>query len=283
MSTRFCGTSYIVEDPKSPSFVADGINSTMQRKYNLVAASSGSALVLVQVLSPSTATVDSIPLEAPRRISLQSEGYFRYSATVDYKHAGRDEQEKQELIDIGDERVSADFTGEQYHIATAREQTKYGAEAPAVELGVNVSYDGAVEGTEINKRTGAFQVETLISEAVGDNAWFKARFEQVWTFNDSLFRSWPAGAVALTGMSSRQRSDGNWDVGYSFQIFPNETVSEIGGIDLGGSQELKGAQFKWIMYRPKEEGGKMVPEPIGAYVADVYDPESDFANLGIST
>ena len=284
MATTFCGVNYIVEDQTSPSFVAAGINSTMQRKYNISASSLSNALTLAKAAAPATATVDSVPLEAPRVISIQAKSTFTFVATVDYKHAGRDEQENEELIDIGDERVSADFTGETYHIGTAKAQTSYGDEAPDVGLGVNVDYDGTVNGTEINKRTGSFVVEVLISEATATNAWFKARFLQVWTFNDATFRSWEAGSIALTGISSRQRSDGNWDVGYSFQIFPNEAgVDEIGGVEIDPPVDLKGSQYKWVMHRPKELDGKLVPEPIGAYVGDVYDPETDFADLGIST
>lgn len=285
MPTKFCATDYIMEKTQSPTFEADGINSTMTRSYAISASSTSSALSLVKAAAPATATVDSIPLEAPRKISISAVGPGQFEATVSYRHAGRDEQEKQELINIGDERVSADFTGQTIHVTTAISQTKYpAASARDVGVGINVLDDGTVEGTDINQRTGSFSVDVLISSATATNSWFKARFEQVWTFNNGTFRSWPAGSVALTGMSSRQRSDGNWDITYNFQIFPNETgVSTIGGVSLGTTVNLKGSEYKWVMFRPKDDGGKVVPEAIGAYVANVYGPETNFANLGIST
>jgi hypothetical protein len=284
VATTYCGTDYIVENANSPTFESDGLNSTMTRTYSISAASESSALSLVKLMAPATATVDSVPLEAPRKISVSRIGPGQYSATVSYRHAGRDEQEKQELINVGDERVSADFAGQTLHVTTAVSQTKYPASARDVGRGVNVLDDGTVEGTDINQRTGSFSVDVLIDEATGTNAWFKARFEQVWTFNNGTFRSWPAGSVALTGMQSRQRSDGNWDVSYSFQIFPNETgVTNIGGVSLGATVNLKGSEYKWVMFRPKDDAGKIVPEPIGAYVANVYGAETDFSLLGIST
>jgi len=284
MPTTYCGTDYIREEHSSPTFESDGINSTMTRTFAISAASESSALSLVKAFAPATATVDSIPLEAPRKISVSRIGPLQYSATVSYRHAGRDEQEKQELINVGDERVSADFSGQSIHVTTAISQTKYPASARDVDLGVNVQVDGTVEGTDINQRTGSFSVDVLIDEATATNAWFKARFEQIWTFNNGTFRSWPAGSVALTGMQSRQRSDGNWDISYSFQIFPNEAgVTEIGGVSLGTTVNLKGSEYKWVMFRPKDDAGKIVPEPIGAYVANVYGDETDFSDLGIST
>lgn len=284
MSTTFCATNYIIQKTTSPVFDADGINSTMTRTYSISAATESAALSLVKSAAPLTAIVDSIPLDAPRKISVSKVGPGQYEATVSYRHAGRDEQEKQELIEVGDERVSSDFAGQTIHVTTALVQSKYPSTARDVGLGVNVLDDGTVEGTDINQRTGSFSVDVLIDEATATNAWFKARLEQVWTFNNATFRSWPAGSVALTGMQSRQRSDGNWDISYSFQIFPNETgVSEIGGVALGTTINLKGSQYKWVMFRPKDDGGKIVPEPIGAYVAQLYEDETDFSQLGIST
>lgn len=284
MPTTFFGSDRITEEVTSPTFESDGINSTMTRTFAIVAATESSALTLTKTAAPATATVDSVPLEAPRKIAISRVGPGQYKATVSYRHAGRDEQEKQELINVGDERVSADFAGQTQQITTAVSQTKYPTSARDVGRGINVLDDGTVEGTEINQRTGSFSVDVLINQATATNAWFKARFEQVWTFNNATFRSWPAGSVALTGMQSRQRSDGNWDISYSFQIFPNETgVSNIGGVSLGTTVNLKGSEYKWVMFRPKDDAGKVVPEPIGAYVANVYGAETDFSLLGIST
>ncbi|TXH55509.1 MAG: hypothetical protein E6Q97_08635 [Desulfurellales bacterium] len=283
MATTFTDTSSIRELDSSPTFVAAGINSTMQRQYQIKAASDSAALILVQGAAPSTATVDSIPLEAPRVITVKRVGQGSYEATVDYKHAGRDEREGEELVEVGDERVSGDFSGQTIHVTIAKAQTKYGTDAPDVGLAINQNYDGSVDGTEKNVRSGTFTVETLIDGATVTNAWLKARYQQIWTFNDATFRSWPAGSVALVGFVPRLRSDGNWDISYSFQIFEEETVTELGGVDLGGSVYLEGRQFKWVMYRPKvDAGGKLSSEPIGAYVADLYD-ESDFSDLGIAT
>lgn len=284
MSTEYTGTESISEEPTSPVFVSEGINSTMTRTYAIRSASHAGALALLKGLAPASATVDTIPLEAPPKWQIASVDRGVYKGTVDYKHAGRDEQQKQELINIGDERVASDFQGQSIHVTTAKSQTRYGTSSINTRRAVNAKYDGTVDGVDINDRTGSFQVDVLVDEATVTNAWLKARYLQVWTFNNATFRSWPAGSVALTGMTTRQRSDGNWDISYSFQIFPGETVTDIGGISTGGSVTLKGSDYKWLMYRPKLDTGTTTvePEAIGAYVAKLYD-ETDFADLGIST
>lgn len=284
MATTFCGLEIVSEDPKSPIVKSAGIASTVVRRYRVRSASHNSALALVEGLAPVSETVGSIPLQAPREIDLDPEDPETFTATVTYKHAGRDEQTKDELVEIGDEKVSGSFSGRSAHITEALSQTKYGTNAREVGKSVNVNYDGEVEGVDVNERTGSFTVETIISEATGTNSWFKARFEQIWTLNNADFRSWSSGCVALVGMDYRQRSDGNWEIAYHFEIIPSETVTSIAGVALGGSVFKEGWQYVWAMYRKKEDTAtkRIEPEAIGVYIADLY-PSSNFADLGIST
>jgi hypothetical protein len=289
MPTTFCDTSKIAQAPNSPEFESSGLNSWMKRTYLIDAETEAAALVLLKGAAPATATVDTIPLEATPVYKIKTirgldGGVSRYEGTVDYRHAGRDEQTEaaNELIEPGREKVSFSFSGASAHQTVCLSQTKYGTNSRDVGKALNVQYNGEVDGLEVNSRTGQFTVSTVIEAATATNAWFKARFEQVWTLNNATFRSWGAGSVALIGIDGRQRADGNWEIDYSFQIQPPETLTEIGGVSLGGSVAKEGWQYAWVMFRPKDDANKIVPEPIGAYIADIY-PKTDFSLLGIST
>lgn len=287
MPTTFCVNSKISESSDSPKSQSAGMNSSKTRTFEIYAASDAAAYALLKAYAPAFDVVDSIPLTATPVYKLDTVravngGIQVYKATVEYKHAGRDEQAAadNELIDVGREKVTCSFTGTSTNVTTALSQTKYGAEARDVGKAVNVQYNGEVEGHDINVRTGSFTVGTVLGKDLVTNEWLKERFAQIWTINESDFRSWPPGCVALTGMEMRQRADGNWEVDYSFAIQPPESFDEIGGVQLGATVDKEGFQYSWVMFRPKEDADKILPEAIGAYIADVYR-KSDFGLLGI--
>lgn len=287
MPTTFCVQSRINETPDSPKSTSAGLNSTKTRTFEIYATSEAEAYTLLRQTAPSVDMVDGIPLAATPVYKLDTvfateTGVRAYRATVDYRHAGRDEQAlaSNELIEPGREKVTSSFTGTTASVTTAISQTKYGAESRDVGKAVNVQYNGEVEGHDINVRTGSFTVSTVIDKDIVTNDWLKARFEQIWTINNANFRGWEVGCVALTGMDTRQRADGNWEIDYTFAIQPQETLTEIGGVPLGATVVKEGFQYSWVMFRPKDDTDKIVPEAIGAYIATVYD-KSDFGQLGI--
>lgn len=287
MPTTFCVNSKISESSDSPKSQSAGMNSSKTRTFEIYAASDAAAYALLKAYAPAFDVVDSIPLTATPVYKLDTVravngGIQVYKATVEYKHAGRDEQAAadNELIDVGREKVTCSFTGTSTNVTTALSQTKYGAEARDVGKAVNVQYNGEVEGHDINVPVGSFTVSTVLDKDLVTNEWLKDRFKQIWTINEADFRSWPPGCVALTGMDMRQRADGNWEVDYSFAIQPPESLDEIGGVQLGATVDKEGFQYSWLMFRPKETADKILPEAIGAYIADVYK-KSDFGLLEI--
>lgn len=287
MPTTFCVNSKISESADSPKSQSAGMNSSKTRTFEIYATSDAAAYALMKGYAPAFDVVDSIPLTATPVYKLDSirstnGGVNVYKGTVEYKHAGRDEQTaaQNELIEPGREKVTCNFTGSSTSVTTALSQTKYGADARDVGKAVNVQYNGEVEGHDINVRTGAFTVSTVLESTLVTNQWLKERFDQIWTINQADFRSWPAGCVALTGMDMRQRADGDWEVDYSFAIQPPEEITELGGVQLGQTVTKEGFQYSWVMFRPKEAADKILPEAIGAYIADVYK-KSDFGLLGI--
>lgn len=290
MATTFCVSSKISETVNSPKSVSNGLNSSKTRTFEINASSESAAYTLLKAYAPSSDVVDGITLAATPVYRIEAVHGLNgavgtYKGVVEYRHAGQDFQTTaaNELLEVGREKVTFQASGTQVHKNYAISQTQYGAEARVVGKALNVQYDGTVDGLELNERAGQFTVSTVIDGAVADNAWWKARFGQVWTLNDATFRSWEAGSIALAGIDARQRADGHWEVDYSFQIQPQESaVTEIAGFNIGGPIDIEGFQYAWVMFRNKEDSGKIVPEIIGAYVADVY-PKSDFSQLGIVT
>lgn len=287
MPTTFCVNSKISESADSPKSQSAGLNSNKTRTFEIFATSDAAAYVLLKAYAPATDMVDGIPLTATPVYKLDTirainGGTNVYRGTVEYKHAGRDEQtqSQNELIEPGREKVTCSFSSTTTKVNKALVQTRYGAESRDCKKAVNVQYNGEVEGVDINVPTGSFTVSTVISSDVVTNEWLKERFSQIWTLNQADFRSWPPGCVALTGMDTRQRADGNWEIDYSFAIQIPETLTEIGGLDLGTTVEKEGFQYTWVMFRPKDDADKIVPEPIGAYISDLYK-KSDFGLLGI--
>lgn len=289
MATTFCVSSKISEAADSPKSQSAGLNSSKSRVFEIYAPTDAAAYALLKGYAPATDVVDGIPLEATPVYKLETirgkdGGVQVYKGSVEYKHAGRDEQttSENELITVGKEKVTCSFSGTSATVTTGLNQLKWGADARDVGKALNVQYNGDVEGLDINVPTGSFTVSTVIDGATVTNDWLKGRFEQIWTVNDAEFRSWPRGCVALTGMDTRQRADGNWEIDYSFQIQPPETFTEIGGVPLGQTITKEGFAYTWVMFRPKDDSGQIVPEAVGAYLATIYK-KSDFGLLGINT
>jgi hypothetical protein len=305
MPTTFCVTEKITEKTTSPKVTSAGINTTMTRQYDINANGHSAALALLKATVLPYPTVDGILLNATPTLRIEPSlnpngGVGVWSGQVEYRHPGRDEQTlgANELLEPFREKVSASFSGETQHITTAITQERfpgYGPnQAPRSNFAINVQSNGEVEGTEIYKRTGSFTVSTVLPESLVDNDWLKERFKQVWTINNANFRGWEAGEVALTSMDIRQRSDGNWEIDYSFQISPSQkNVGEYAGIDLfpavdsdstadGATTTFEGWNYVWVRYTA-EEGDKWIePKAIGVYEAQVYE-YSDFSQLGILT
>ena len=161
------------------------------------------------------------------------------------------------------------------------------------EEGINRQYPDAMpEGMAINKPIVTFDAKTVIAGNVASNNWFKARLDQVWTLNQSTFRSLPPRSVAFTGLSGSIRSDGNWDITYSFEYRPNNsgqtfktetegTPSTITTPDSGGWDYVWSAWDKLSV--PAAGGAEKKTKRVIRSVSitkDVY-PSSDFNQLGM--
>lgn len=294
MATTFCVSEKVTECVNSPRVTLCGINSTMTREFDINATGINAAMALLKAAAYPLPTLEGVQLTGTPTLRLEpryspASGVGVYRGTVEYRHAGRDEQttEESELIEPDREKVTASFSGETQQITTAISQRKYPANAADMNRAINVQSNGEVEGTDVYRRTGSFTVSTVVAQSIVDNDWLKARFKQIWTVNDAVFRSWPKGDVALVGMDVRQRSNGDWEVDYSFQISPGLTgLKEWAGVDMFPGDNttegyFEGWEYVWVKYRPKEGTEMIEPEPLALYAAQVYQ-YSDFSQLGIS-
>ncbi len=144
------------------------------------------------------------------------------------------------------------------------------------------------EGVEFNKAIVTISAKTVIHSNTASNEWFKDRLNQVWTLNNSSWRSLPAKSVAFTGLEGSRRKDGHWDVTYSFEYRPDNAGEDI----KNGDQTFKvpatsGWQYIWAEYSKldqttdEEDNQPIVKRNIKKiHINDIYET-SDFYALGM--
>ena len=170
-------------------------------------------------------------------------------------------------------------------------QTSYLADGATStsEEGINRQHpDATPEGVEVNKGIVTFEAKTVIAAATATDSWFKDRLDQVWTLNNATFRSLPARSVAFTGLSGSRRTDGNWDITYSFEYRPDNAGQTFNTETNGVAKTIttptsKGWDYVWAAWDKLSTGSgnktKRVIKSVNI-VSDVY-PTSDFNNLGM--
>lgn len=143
------------------------------------------------------------------------------------------------------------------------------------------------EGIEYNKPIVTITAKTVVSGYVASNQWFKDRLDQVWTLNQSTWRSLPPKSVAFTGLEGSRRKDGNWDVTYSFEYRPDNAGEVItSGEDTFNVPKTTGWQYIWAEYtkvsqEQGDDGEDLVRRNIKKiHINDIYET-SDFNQLGM--
>lgn len=162
-----------------------------------------------------------------------------------------------------------------------------------VEYGINrQNPELQPEGIEYNKPIVTMTCKVVIAENVATNEWFKDRLDQVWTRNDTKFKSLPIGSVMFTGLEGSQRTDGNWDLTYSFEYRPAnpDQVSFPAGegklITVDGTE---GWDYLWAEYTKFEQKTDLDDDEPSVkriikrihVTKDLYG-KSDFSKLGIN-
>ncbi len=154
--------------------------------------------------------------------------------------------------------------------------------------GINQQHSDAMpEGVEINKAIVTIEAKTVISRYTASNAWFKDRLDQVWTLNQSTWRSLPASSAASTSLSGTLTTDGNGDLKYSFANRPDNSgqtfQTESGGTAATiTTPDTRGWDYVWSAWDKlalDDNKTKRVIRSVNI-VPDVY-PTSDFNQLGM--
>jgi hypothetical protein len=144
------------------------------------------------------------------------------------------------------------------------------------------------EGVAYNRAIVTMTGKTVVSTHQATNEWFKDRLDQVWTLNQSEWRSLPAKSVAFTGMNGTRRKDGHWDITYNFEYRPlidgYNIEQDAGNIPI---PQQTGWQYLWAEYTKQtqttdqEDNTAIVRREIKfVHIQDLYDT-SNFSNLGM--
>jgi len=276
--------SAITEDKDSRRSTS-GDEPTAELKYTIQdCIDDGEARLLLLATAPSTYIVAGKTLVQKSR-SHDPRGGGAWKCSVSY---GRRKTEKE----TGESSYQFEIGGSSHHITEAIQQTRYspsGDGAPAMQCRINVTRDATghtIAGLDIDAPTYAWSETFYLAIGLVTGA-YKAMLYAVAAapVNKYAFRGFQAGEVKFKGASGQQRGEEDWAVTFKFEASPNATGLSIVAID--GSPKItginkKGWEYLWVLYDEALDANakRLAPEPIGAYVAQVYG-ESDFALLGI--
>jgi len=156
-----------------------------------------------------------------------------------------------------------------------------------------LSPESEPQGVEYNRPIITITAKTVIHRNMATNVWFKNRFAQIWTLNEETWRGLPANSVAFSGMNGTHRSDGHWDITYTFEHRP-DTAGEVFKMynDLSGAatvqvQSLDGWDYIWAQHMTTTidndvNDDRTTQRKLSAVhiVHDIYKT-SDFSTLGM--
>ncbi len=289
--------AYITESQKSRKLNYSADSASTSRVYHLVDyTDSQAALSALTAYVPATITVGNYLCSTPTyevMPVLDDPDRTIFKASVTWKTPESSGGGDEPLEPTDDTSFTFSFSSIQDVKLYSDDQTTYTTvgSSTTAENGINRQHSDAMPaGIEINKPIVTFDAKTVISGATATNAWFKDRLDQVWTLNNATFRSLPARSVAFVGLSGSRRTDGNWDITYSFEYRPdnagqtfdtetNGTAATITTPDSGGWDYVWAAWDKYSTGTGADAKTKRVIRTVNI-AADIY-PTSDFSNLGM--
>ena len=287
--------AYVKETQKSRKLNYSADSASTSRVYNCVDyTDSQAALAALTAVVPATITVGNYLCVLPEyeiMPVLDDPSRTIFKATVTWKtpeqSSGAGDEPKEPADDTS---FTFSFSSIQDVKLYSGSQTTYttAGSATGVEDGINRQHPDAMPGgVEINKPIVTFDAKTVISGATATNAWFKDRLDQVWTLNNATFRSLPARSVAFTGLSGSRRTDGNWDITYSFEYRPDNDGQTFNTKTDGTGETITtsssgGWDYVWSAWdKLSTDAGKTERVIRAVHVADDIYPTSDFSLLGM--
>lgn len=152
-----------------------------------------------------------------------------------------------------------------------------GSSIPDVGRLVNMTDEG-VEGVDIEIPTLELVETWERAEGDIDSSDIQTAFAALKTWNNANFKGFAPGEVFFDNFNAAQRPDGQWTLTYKFKCLPNATDIVISD-DITVLEKL-GWDYLWTYNEKVESNGRIIENPIAAYVHRLYDPSS-FASLGI--
>jgi hypothetical protein len=207
------------------------------------------------------------------RVELQDDAIDIWQGVVPYG-----ERERKET---GESSYQFDTGGGTHHLTHSLHTTAY---APAGKAAPDckgaIGWDGQnVAGVDITTPIYHFSETHYLSVAVVTEAYKTLLFNLTGKVCNGVFREKAKGEVLFCGAAGSQRGEEDWEITFKFAASPNAINIPVGDIVV---LEKEGWEYLWVRYRQKDDAvaEDIVPEPVGAYVEQVYE-YGDFSLIGI--
>lgn len=179
--------------------------------------------------------------------------------------------------------LSFDISGQSVRITHSRETVSIwdtpGRIGPDFAGAINAREDGTIEGVDILVPFFSYTLTRTYAASDISGAWVLTAARIVGSVNVSSYHGFEAGELLLTRVSGQQRSDGEWDITFSFAVSFNETDLRVG--DITGIVK-DGWDYLWVYYEETEDTARSRTnkKPISAFVERVYR-RTNYSALGI--
>jgi len=179
---------------------------------------------------------------------------------------------------------SFETAGGTEHITHSRATTGYapeGEQAPDPQGAIGATAD-SVAGCDITTPVYRFSETYLFDAAQVTNEYKGKLFRLTGKTNDAPFKGLGIGEGLFLGASGSKRGEDKWEISFSFAASENsEDIRTPQLIALNFPViPKKGWEYVWFRYERRKDGVFLVMQPVGIYVAQVYQ-EGDFGQLGI--
>ena len=186
------------------------------------------------------------------------------------------------VMDPDDFTTSFDTTGGSQHISQSQlTVNRYPASAPNMKGAIG--YDGqAIKGVDIVVPNYVFTEQHIKTMAQVSQAYRNTLANLTGCMNNGPFRGFAAGEVQFRGATGQLtviEGEQKWSLHYAFAASPNRTNIPVGDITV---TEKYGWDYLWVLYADAVDSGRLVQQPVAAYVERLY-PAVDFAGLDIGT
>jgi hypothetical protein len=185
-------------------------------------------------------------------------------------------------VDPDDFTTTFDTTGGSQHVSQSQlTVNRYPAGAP--DMKGAIGYDGqTIKGVDIVVPNYVFTEQHTKTMAQVSQTYRNTLANLTGGMNNGSFRGFAAGEVQFRGAAGQLivvEGVQKWQITYTFAASPNRTNIPVGDITVA---EKYGWDYLWVLYADAVDAGRLVQQPVAAYVERLY-PAVNFAGLAIGT